>query len=227
MCLIKHIIDIYPIGVYSIKMRWIVGLVILSAFFALPGWAHLVIYKDGWVYWGQFSPDSNIQRVSYTFHPRFSLEASREFYRGLEDYRDAKLGPNILVKRWLFPDSQGNIYASLHAGSYQQENGKGKVFRSGLMADWESRKLYTALSISNFAFDDDKAQKLSYRFGFAPYVAGMQMLQTWMIFQLSYFKEIEDKVKITPMMRFFYNNTLWEMGADLHGKFFLTLMVHY
>ena len=208
-------------------MKLLASLIIFSFIFIIPCQAHPVIYKDGGVYWGQFSPNSSVQKVSYTFHPRFAVEANSEFYRGLEEYKDVKLGINVLVKRWFLSDSQGNIYASIQGGTYNQKGGQGKVLSSKLTADWESRKFYTALGISSLRFDGDSVEKLSYRFGFAPYVAGMRTLQTWMIFQLDYFKEIEDKVDVTPVMRFFYNNTLWEMGANLDGKFFLTLMVHY
>ena len=212
--------------------------------------AHPVIYKGGAVYWGQFTSHSHFQKVNYTFHPRFSFEVNGEFYRKFGEYRDVKLGVNSLVKRWLFHDSQGNIYASLFGGYYRQgadadadkdeeKEGSGdadtetdarwgRVLQPKIELDWESRRLYTALSASSFFREGEpRVDKLSYRLGFAPYVAGMNALQAWMIVQLSYFKGVDEQVKVTPMMRFFYNNTLWEIGSDLGGGFFLTLMVHY
>lgn len=203
----------------------------LSLALAAPeGNAHPVIYKGGLVYWGQFSSNSNVQKISYTFHPRFSIEANSEFYRGWQNYRDGKLGPNILLRRWIFENSQGNIYLSVHGGTYRQEDAHdGGIIHPQLAMDWESRKLYTALNFSSFHFTNGgkSVEKWSYRAGFAPYIVGMDALQTWMIFQFNYFKEVENKVKITPMMRFFYQNALWEVGSDLDGKFFLTLMVHH
>ncbi|MCY4643377.1 MAG: hypothetical protein OXB88_02060 [Bacteriovoracales bacterium] len=209
----------------------------LSSFFSLPLKAHPVVYKGGFVYWGQFSHHSNTQRMSYTFHPRFAFETNRAFYHNFKNYRDAKIGFNALLKRWALEDSQGNIYVGVHGGRYRQagsntqsdteSNTEGRVLHSMIEADWESRELYTTLSVASFHLDDKNVEKLSYRIGFAPYVVGMDALQTWMIFQFDYFKEIKDRVKITPMMRFFYKNALWEMGANFQSEFFLTLMVHY
>lgn len=216
-----------PIGYMICLMVQMVFTAIFALCLISEGRAHPVTYKGGWAYWGQFSTNSNIQRINYTFHPRFSIEANTEFYYKLQNYRDGKLGLNILVKRWIFDDSQANIYGALHVGHYDQEDTAGPTTRSQLAMDWESRKLYTALNTSFFYFAKENIAKLSYRAGFAPYVAGMEALQTWMVFQFDYFKEIEDKVKMTSMMRFFYNNALWEMGADNKGGFFLTLMVHY
>ncbi len=62
---------------------------------------------------------------------------------------------------------------------------------------------------------------------FAPYIAGMNSLQAWMILKLDYFKENDRNLWITPMMRFFYKNVLWEIGANQQGEFLLTLMTHY
>ena len=213
--------------------------------------AHPVIYKNGWVYWGQFFNSANKQRVSYTFHPRFSIEAYSQFYKETTDpkdlkslphYRDYHLGLNILLKRWLFNHSQGNVYTSI-SGGYFNENfvdhsnlNKGNIFQSRLEMDWESRKLYTALNITSYFFYKKKYFKkfyhqISYQFGFAPYVAGMDELQTWMILKVDYLKwdyfKNENTFVLTPLMRFFYKNTLWEIGGSLMGGFFINLMVHY
>ena len=88
---------------------------------------------------------------------------------------------------------------------------------------------------------------LRYRLGMAPYVGGMDELQTWLIVQLDarppyyYRSEAEpldlvaarsyalppNLLEVTPLMRFFYKNVLWEMGASIRGQFFTSLMLHY
>ena len=96
-----------------------------------------------------------------------------------------------------------------------------------LSADWESRKIYTAGSVMSYFYDNKELQKYSYRIGFAPYVAGMNTLQAWMILKFDYFQANKRNIDITPMMRFFYKNVLWEVGASTGGDYFLTLMTHY
>lgn len=189
--------------------------------------AHPVIYKDGWVYWGSFGPDMNTQRVSYTFDPTASIEANSSWYFNNDEYRDYTVGLNYLLKRWLNEDSQGNIYVAYHAGQYEDLAGDGFVQHAMLMGDWESRKIYTAGSVMGFYYDNEEKYKYSYRFGFAPYVAGMNTLQNWVVLKLDYFEVQNRNLQVTPMLRFFYRNVLWEMGASTQGDFFFTLMTHY
>ena len=264
-------------------MRNIVLLLFLFAYSAI---AHPVIYKKGWVYWGNFSGDSNNQRVSYTFHPRYAVEVNME--RGLfpyskegdeeasnplfnpHEYTNFKVGINSLLKRWYLDDSQANIYVSLQLGhsirgELKKEVPKKEVSetsgnawsmvknmgaRIGLLdiptnlsytnklllrpqidVDWESRKYYTALSASVDFFiegDDNSFYQLMYRVGMAPYIGKMKELQTWVVLQMDYAQYGDEaSMKVTPMMRFFYRNTLWELGSSLSGDFFLTIMLHH
>jgi hypothetical protein len=200
-----------------------IGIVI----FPVLAMGHPVIYKDGWVYWGSFAPNMNTQRVSYTFHPKASIETNSSWYLNNNDYRDYTLGVNYLVKRWLNQDSQGNLYAAYHAGYFNDSSADGEVHHTMLMGDWESRSIYTAGSAMAFFYDGEQRYKYSGRIGFAPYVAGMNTLQNWLILKVDYFKQQNRNVTITPMMRFFYRNALWEMGSNTKGDYFLTLMVHY
>ena len=188
---------------------------------------HPVIYKDGWVYWGTFTGEMNTQRISYTFHPSASIEASSTWFENLNNYRDYVIGGNYLFKRWLQHDSQGNLYGSLHTGYFKDDFNDGSVHHVSLIADWESRVLYTAGRVKSYIYEDDELYQYNYRFGFAPFVAGMQTLQAWLILQLEYFEENDKNIIPTPMLRFFYNNVLWEMGANTEGGFFFTLMTHY
>ena len=66
-----------------------------------------------------------------------------------------------------------------------------------------------------------------YCFGFAPYVAGMDTLQTWFVTQFDYYKQQNKNLVIIPKFRFFYKNVLWELGSPITGGMFLTLMLHY
>ena len=165
-----------------------------------------------------------------------------------------QLGANVLAKRWLFQESQGNIYLSLSGGfgggvfplkesdsgslwslgskhfSFLEKVNNLGLVQSSVEADWESRKLYTALSLKAYyplAEKEFWPLSWSWRAGFAPYTAGMNELQTWLVFQFDYFKKMEKPLKITPIFRFFYKTALWEVGSSFAGDFFLTLMIHY
>ena len=243
--------------------------------------AHPVIYKDGFVYWGEFSNQKNTQMLSYTFHPRFAFQLSSDFkkHEGPNNNKSVtyQLGLNILIKRWLLENSQANIYTSFQSGVFTDEvsgtytDGKRTKFpikdrltlQWNLSADWESRFIYTAGGIKlkgqSSWIDKNLQGDFYYRIGFAPYVAGMDTLQTWFVvmFQASALGTVEKNMqdffskehkqrgfpyrtalitdqfamginwKITPLLRFFYKNVLWEIGSSLQSDFYLTLMVHY
>ncbi len=234
--------------------------------------AHPVIYKDGFVYWGEFSHQENTQRFSYTFHPHFALQISSNFEK--KNFNTHQLGLNILVQRWLLSDSQANIYTSLKSGfytdsfvhSYETKKGVSSsilerlTFQWDLSADWESRFIYTSGKATLKRISSTPKTlwgDFEYRIGFAPYTANMDVLQTWFVvmFQSSGLgtKNLKNTLltaknrkfqyhrktlklnssaivfdwKITPLLRFFYKNVLWEIGSSLQNDFYLTLMVHY
>ena len=190
--------------------------------------AHPVTYKGGIVYWGSMMPMMQSHRINYSFSPKASLEINRSSIENINNYRDTTVGFNFLLKRWLQHDSQGNIYLNGHVGHFTQDNNKsGLATHQMVIGDWESRRIYTAGSIMNYSFDDKNLQRYSYRIGFAPYIGKMNELQTWMILKFDYFKENDRRLWVTPMMRFFYKNALWEFGANQYGDFLLTLMTHY
>lgn len=206
------------------KLRFIGFGLFLACFNA---WAHPVIYKGGWIYQGSFMPQMNEMKVGYTFDPRFAVMAKSQSFEMNDNYRDYTIGLNFLAKRWLEHDSQGNLYLGAHAGQYKDDNGEGFSGHAFMMADWEDREDYVLFRSRRFYYDDDQTQDYLARYGFVPYVAGMDELQTWMILQAYYYKEQSKEVMITPMMRFFYKNVLWEIGSSTKGDSFVTLMVHY
>ena len=189
--------------------------------------AHPVIYKGGWVYQGSFMPMMNKMRVGYSMNSRFALVANSNWFQNLGDYRDYSLGVNTLLKRWLSHDSQGNLYAGVHAGQYRDNAGEGSVINPFFMADWESRDHYTVIQSKGYLYDNKSVYDYTLRYGFAPFRAGMKDLQTWFILQAYYFEEQSREVLVTPMIRFFYRNVLWEVGYSTKGQSYLTLMIHY
>lgn len=189
--------------------------------------AHPVTYKGGWVYQGTFMPQMNEMTMGYTFNPRWAVVANSNRFELNNEYQDYTLGFNFLAKRWLQHDSQGNIYLGAHTGQYEDFESEGQASHAMLMADWEDREDYVLFRTKRYFYDGNESQDYMARYGFAPYVAGMDELQTWMIFQAYFYEEQSKEAIITPMLRFFYKNVLWEIGSSTKGDSFLTLMVHY
>lgn len=189
--------------------------------------SHPVIYKGGWVYQSSFMPEMNNTSVGYSVSSKYSLMANSNHFKNIDNYRDYTLGANFLLKRWLNNDSQGNIYAGVHGGYYEDDFSSGEVLHSFVMGDWESREHYVAFKSDGYFYNNRKQYSYTARYGIAPYVAGMDELQTWLVFQAFYYEEQSKTAVITPMLRFFYRNVLWEVGYSTRGQSYLTLMVHY
>ena len=189
--------------------------------------SHPVIYKGGWVYQGSFMPKMNNMRVGYSASSKYSLVANANHFENIDNYQDYTFGINYLFKRWLNLHSQANIYGGLHGGYFKDDNTDGEVGHTFLMGDWESREHYVMFKTDAYFYDNREQFSYIGRYGFAPFIAGMDELQTWMIVQALYYEEQSKEVIITPMIRFFYKNVLWEVGYSTRGQSYLTLMVHY
>lgn len=205
-------------------MKYLLSLLVILSGYT---YAHPVIYKGGWVYQGNFMPEMNEMKVSYTFDPKWSVVLNSHRFEMADEYQDVAIGINTLLKRWLQHDSQGNLYFGAHIGQYEDNQGEGQVTHAFLMADWEDREDYVLFKTKKYFYDGRETQDYLGRYGFAPYAAGMDELQAWAIIQGYYYEEQSKEAIITPMLRFFYKNVLWEMGSSLKGDSFLTLMVHY
>lgn len=172
-------------------------------------------------------PKMNELRLGYTASPNYAFVYNASHFESINSYQDHTLGMNFLIKRWLKQESQANLYTGIHAGYFSDNSSSGDVRHLFFMADWETREHYTMLKGKTFFYNDESRYMLTARYGFAPYVAGMNELQAWLIFQAMYVEEQSREVILTPMIRFFYKNVLWEIGSSTRGQSYLTLMVHY
>lgn len=202
-------------------------LIVILAFFSQNLLAHPVIYKDGWAISSANMESYSNNYVMYSFTHRFALGV--EHWRMGKDELNNDMGLlrlNYLLWRNNGADSQANIYLHSGYGIEDQEFQKKQTRGAGLLgieADWETRTLYT--SAKHFQFQNTYMSQA--RVGFSPKVAPFEDLQTWFMLQGMVMKDIQDSVMITPMLRFFYHNVLWEMGSSTRGEWMLNLMVHY
>ena len=206
-------------------MKYLIFLVLLK--FSFVTQAHPVIYKGGSIFQGSFMPKMNQVRIGYTASPKYSFVYNANHFENINDYQDHTFGMNFLFKRWLNFDSQANLYGGIHGGYYKDSGSNGGVGHLFLMGDWESRVHYTMAKVKRFIYNGEYRRNYTARYGFAPFVAGMNELQAWLILQTMYVEEQSKELIITPMLRFFYKNVLWEIGHSTRGQSYLTLMVHY
>ncbi len=201
-------------------------LLYLLFFISFNALSHPVIYQGGWAFNSTNMPMYSNNYAMYSLTNRFAIGLEHDRF----DQHDLGLVKfNQLLWRNNGDASQSNIYFHGGAGVLdQQDIGNRGVLNYGLEADWETRVLYT--SWKHLQYHGARDMNLSVtqgRVGISPKEAPFENLQTWFMVQGMIIHDIEDRVMITPMLRFFYQNVLWEMGSSTRGDWMLNLMVHY
>ncbi len=205
-------------------MKKILTLILFTL--GLEVFGHPVTYKNGFEISGVNMSAIRDYQATYSFTSHLA-SGTRYVYFPLTK-QTLYLGQGSwLIKKFLFDEAQGNIYTTLGGGrSYENDESKG-VFTTGLEADFETRRIYTSLKFSGFHAASYDYQMVQGRVGFAPYVTGFDGIHTWFMVQGMTLRNQENKVEITPMLRFFYQNVLWEVGASTRGNMMFNFMVHY
>lgn len=202
---------------------------ILLLSFSLHSSAHPVIYKDGFVI-SSFNMDNmNDQQLMYSVTQRFAVGLnSLRFSKDNQDTDLAFVKLNHLAWRYNGHDSQANLY--LHSGlglSDHQAKSQGALMY-GAEADWETRVLFLGVKHYQYYAPHQFDMPLTMaRIGFSPFTASFDSLQSWFMIQAMHAPLANKTISLTPMLRFFYKNVLWEMGASTKGGWMLNLMVHY
>lgn len=222
----------FVLGAYMKKDILLSKLVWLFYFISLTSFAHPVIYKDGTVVSSSNMPTYSDNQLMYSWSNRWASGLNYwRFTQGDKNTDMAFLKTNYLLYRNNGDDSQANVY--LHGGvgiadSEIEKRQTNEAYMTGAEADWETRTLYT--SLKHYYFTSPKVTDISMtqaRIGFSPYEAGFDQLQTWFMFQAMYMPDVEAEVILTPLLRFFYKNVLWEIGSSTRAEWMINVMVHY
>lgn len=199
---------------------------LLVVCFASSSWGHPVIYKDGLAVSSTNMPMYSNNYLLYSVTNRFAVGLEHNRF---DEWDSGLLKLNGLLWRDNGESHQANLYFHGGVGFIDQnERGSRGLYNFGVEADWETRVLYT--SLKHLRYPGARNAELSVsqaRVGFSPKEAPFESLQTWFIVQGMVIQDVEDRVMIMPMLRFFYQNVLWEVGSSTRGDWMLNLMVHY
>jgi hypothetical protein len=163
---------------------------------------------------------------SYSARAAWGLHAMR--FEGEEDEVFTGLQHNWLLKRWNLPSAQANVYAGLGAGAAGEPgDGAATAGLGFLRADYETRRIYTALDAKWVESADVSRGVFSAAVGIAPYKAEFDQLNTWLIVQAEHVTGMEEKLEIIPKVRFFKGPYFLELGSTLTGKPVVNFMIHF
>lgn len=205
-------------------------LIAILACWTAAALAHPVAYQGAVALMSSHQKDMSDVQIAYSATPRVAIGVDYRYSSmfGTESqYAIPRV--NFLLKRWNGPEQQANLYLYGGYGIAKQGQQLQGAFFGGGEADWESRALYfSAKASTTVAPSFDNLTMYQARAGFAPYQASFEELQAWVILQSQYFpKAFEESFRIGPVLRFFYKNFLWELGATVRGNWNLNLMVHF
>lgn len=190
---------------------------LLTAFISLnlapPAEAKPISYVGGLMAMQENDETGHTVSLDYTIDPKLAVEMYAKKESGDKDF--FTIGPqvNYLIKRWNMPDGQANIFNMTGAG-VSRFNGDDEFSAwNSILADYETRQIFTSYEIRGmYAGDIEKSVWQRARVGFAPYIAGYDDLNTWLMLQVDHHPAKEDSVVVTPLVRFFYKTTLVEAG---------------
>lgn len=148
------------------------------------------------------------------------------------DYRDKELEfyiPqfNYKLYRENSPDSQLNLYVMTGAGGSRRDGESNLAAMGAFQADYETRRFYTLLLGEHLQTEGIGLNRVRYRIGAAPYLADFDGFHTWFIAQTEWTPELDDEWTVTPLVRFFYQNYLVEVGSSTRGELFVAGIFHF
>ena len=180
----------------------------------------LMTYSQTWLkdYW-----------MTYSFRSDMAL-AARYMRMEMPEGRMETYLPqlDVLVKRWNEKDFQANIYGYAGAGLMRFASTNGSAILGAVETDVESRK-YFALGKVEWMRPSDGPILRQYvlKLGIAPYEAEFNELASWFMIQYQFHSALLRKRALTPLIRLFYRNVLWETGMSLDGDLMVNLMFHF
>ena len=198
-----------------------------------PAAARPVTYVDGWSVMSENRSTQNELMVDYTFTRSLAIGLRASSYRTPSgDVTAVAPVANLLAARWNGETTQANLYAGGGYGLFTPSPSTPAVARpvpegsrarryGGLMlldADVESRVLYASARLERSAAPWPEA--LTYgrvRAGMSPFLGDVASLHVWTLLQWDY-AGWRKQAELTPMLRFFYQNMLWEIGVGSRGN---------
>ena len=178
--------------------------------------ARPVSYAGGWTLIEETDRQSTSALVHYSPSAFYSIGARADWDRKNDILFTGAQG-TWLAKRWFGEDHQANLYfwgaAGLAQGIDSNDNNDEFGTQVGVMADWETRRLFVSYRASGRDFGKlDKSAMQAARVGFAPYKGKTGQLHTWLMLELDQRPNNDEPIGVTPLLRFFYGTALFEAG---------------
>lgn len=202
----------------------------LYSLFSSQVFAHPVSFKGATNYMTWNQPWLSDNWLTYTLNRNFAL-ALRHMRMQMNDSSEMNFigtQADLLLNRWNGKDYQANIYLYY---SYGRALSNGSSYDGqiiGAEIDAEDQDYYFLTKYEFFKTSNNFEQPLALiRLGISPYKAEFNELAAWLIVQYQNHRGLKKNSALTPMLRLYYKNFLYEMGSSFSGDFMTNLMFHF
>ncbi len=184
-----------------------------------------ISYVDGVMAMQENDETGHTFSVDYTITPNYAVGWYDKWEENERDGKDFSVhGPefNTLIHRWNLPDGQANIFNSTGAGIADGDGKTRGAAWSSMMADYETRRVYSSYEVRGMFADDINASVWQRaRVGVAPYLANYDDIATWFMVQVDDHPSKTDTYVVTPLVRLFYQSSLVEVGYSSNHRLML------
>lgn len=208
------------------KIYWLLAVLLTTSVYSHP-----TSYKGSVGVMGEHSPLMAHNQLNYSWRHWFAT-GMHYYRRPLADTsRNAGLvSTNFLVKRWNKSNLQANLYALGGVGFGDLSGQEEAHYLTGAQFDIEDRDYYFLVKHKHlFTSDVSAFQSTTVRAGFTPYVGDFDELHSWIIVDVTQmqFSGESPKIDVTPTLRLFYQNLLFEAGYSYNGNFNFNYITHF
>ena len=195
------------------------------------GWVHPVSFQESVGVMGYHTPRVSHFQVNKSWKYWFATGYHYLSVRPKKHLKTAHfLSTNFLLKRWNGQNYQANIYIVTGIG-VSDVGGMDQAVGLGLLQfDTEDRNYYF---LAKYAQIQSKTSKEmgqgTIRAGFSPYVGKFTEIHSWLImeYQRTDILGGDTNNDITPYLRVFYKNVLFEVGHSFNGQFRFNYITHF
>ena len=186
-----------------------------------PGGTTLLLANDA---------DSHNFAALYTAWPHWAIGYSGSYFPEKE-WSLQTIEFDWLCLRWNGAEGQASAYlkGALGTACSRTFSRCKPGWQTGISLDWESRR-YFVLYQNQLTYGQgfQTAYRQKGRLGIAPYIGQYGDLHTWLMLQVEHAPSgARHKLTLTPLVRFFKGQYLWELGVSLHGGVLLNGVIRF
>ncbi len=192
-------------------------------------WAKPISYVGGTMVMQENDETGYTLSLDYTISPKYALGLYAKKEAGGDNNMET-IGPqfNTLIRRWNFPDGQGNVFNMTGVGISHMAGNTQPSAWTGILADYETRRVFTSYELRlMYAGNIESSVWQKARVGVAPYIANYDGLHTWFMLQVDDHPSKKDTFVVTPLVRLFHHTALVEAGYSSNDHVMLNFTLQF